>query len=178
MSQEVMITLDKVPRFVLGVRKYNALVREHGGEDAEWDKPFPVSTILDSFGLMEALLCMTALPDYKWLVVDFAIFCATRVSKDPRAVDKEKIIKSVDDFYRDKSGTLKLCQFDEIHEKAFYSGEDAFYNSEVTGNILIEVSEYRKVAREVTYRSIIDYEEEKQEVYFRALLDDGGAGVG
>ena len=48
------------------------------------------------------------------------------------------------------------------------------YNAEVNGNILIDVSKYRKVAREVTYRAIMNYEEEKQEVYFRALLNDGG----
>ena len=171
MSEQVMITLDKIPKCILGMRRYNKLIREHGGKDAEWDKPFPVSTILDSYGLMEALSCMIVLPQHKDLVVDFALFCANRVSKDPRTVNKEKIIKSVDDFYRDKVSTITLCQLDKINEKAFYSGEDAFYNSEIRGNILVSASTYRKVAREVTINTIINYEEEKQEEYFRILLN-------
>ena len=171
MSEQIMITLDKIPKSILGMRKFNKLVKEHGGKDAEWDKPFPLSTILDSYGLREALLCMIALPQHKGLVVDFALFCAARVAKDPKSVNKEKIVKSVNDFYRDKSGTLELCQFHEINEKAFYSGEDALYNSEITGNIFVSDSTYRKVAREVTINTIINYEEEKQEVYFRILLN-------
>ena len=171
MSEQVMITLDKIPMCILGMCRYNKIVKEHGGKDAEWDKPFPLSTILDTHGLLEALSCMIVLPQHKDLVVDFALFCANRVSKDPRTVNKEKIIKSVDDFYRDKTGVLTLCQFDELNKKAFYSGEDAFYNSEIRGNILVSSSTYRQIAREVTINTIINYEEEKQKDYFRILLN-------
>ena len=177
MSEQVMITLNKIPKCILGMRKFNKLVKEHGGKDAEWDKPFPLSTILDSYGLMEALLCMTALPEYKSLVVDFVFFCAGRVAKDPRTVKKQKIIKNVNGFYKDKCGALELCQFDYINEKAFYSGEDALYNVKISGNILVSSSTYRQIAREVTINTIINYEEEKQKDYFRILLN-GVTGVG
>jgi len=45
-----------------------------------FDKPFPLSTILDSNGLNDTLWCFASLPECINIAIDFALFCTKEAS--------------------------------------------------------------------------------------------------
>lgn len=75
MASQVTITLNQ-----LGVNNpwqggWDKILEAQGGENANYDKPFPLSTVLDSNNLDDTLGCLKRLPEQKGLLAEFTLFC-------------------------------------------------------------------------------------------------------
>jgi hypothetical protein len=99
----VMITLNKV----YSVLKPKSCVKVHKAhEHLGLDRPFPLSSILDSNGLDDAILCFAALPVYIEIPKRFALWCAREVQ---HLMTDERSVNALDvaERYLDGNATLK-----------------------------------------------------------------------
>lgn len=69
---------------------WKKVLKANGGTKADFDKPFPLSSILESNDLDDTLWALLCLPEYHWLWRKFAVWCARQVQhlmKDQRSID-------------------------------------------------------------------------------------------
>ena len=86
---EVMITLNQIKAHDLCCDGWAKVLKANGGTKADMDKPFPVSSILESNDLDDTLWVLRCLPDLDGLWRKFAAWSASEVAhlmKDERSV--------------------------------------------------------------------------------------------
>lgn len=92
MGKPITITLNTIKRYGLDADGWEEVLKANGGINADFDKPFTVSSILYSNSLGDTLLILRYLPDHNLLWRQFAAWCALR------HVDKIKLYYSKDDY--------------------------------------------------------------------------------
>ena len=76
MTKQVLVTLNQVKSTEPSEELWKKLLKIKGGADADYDKPFPLSTVLDTGSLNEVIMCFRCLPEHREVFVKFALFCA------------------------------------------------------------------------------------------------------
>lgn len=69
---------------------WQKVLKANGGSKADFSKPFPLSSILESNDLDDTLWTLQCLPEYHWLWRKFAVWCARQVQHlmtDQRSID-------------------------------------------------------------------------------------------
>ena len=79
MKNQITITLAQIKEYSPSASVWSRVLKANGGEDADLNKPFPVSSILDSNGLDDTLEVLRCLPEYNVLWRKFAWWCAVQV---------------------------------------------------------------------------------------------------
>ncbi len=72
----ITITLNQIKQHDPCADGWSKVLKANGGIKADFDKPFPVSSILDSNDLADALWALRGLPEYDALWRKFASWCA------------------------------------------------------------------------------------------------------
>ena len=79
MKNQITITLAQIKKYSPCAPGWSKVLKANGGDDADLNKPFPVSSILDSNGLDDTLWVLGCLPKYNVLWRKFAWWCAVQV---------------------------------------------------------------------------------------------------
>ena len=80
MKNQITITLAQIKKHSSPcVPGWSKVFKANGGDDADLNKRFPVSSILDSNGLDDTLWVLSCLPEYNVLWSKFAWWCAVQV---------------------------------------------------------------------------------------------------
>ena len=83
MKNQITITLAQIKEYSPSASVWSKVFKANktffGGDDADLNKPFPVSSILDSNGLEDTLWALRCLPEYNVLWRKFAWWCAVQV---------------------------------------------------------------------------------------------------
>ncbi|QZI93141.1 hypothetical protein SIPHO049v1_p0016 [Vibrio phage PS14A.1] len=72
----ITITLNQIKSENHLIEGWKKVLKANGGASADIDKPFPMSSILDSNGLDDTIWCMRCLPEHAELWIEFACWCA------------------------------------------------------------------------------------------------------
>jgi len=86
----IKITLNQIRAHDPCADGWAKVLKAQGGTSADFDKPFPVSSILDSNGLDDTLWVLRCLPAHNSLWRLFAVWCARQVQHlmtDPRSTE-------------------------------------------------------------------------------------------
>jgi hypothetical protein len=86
----IKITLNQIRARDLCADGWAKVLKAQGGTSADFDKPFPVSSILDSNGLDDTLWVLRCPPEHDNLWRLFAMWCARQVQHlmaDPRSTE-------------------------------------------------------------------------------------------
>lgn len=93
----ITITLNQIKADEPCHSGWKKVLKANGGTKADMDKPFPMSSILDSNDLDDTVWCIFCLPEHEKVWTDFAFFCVLQVVEimkpKCRDVDYETIIK-------------------------------------------------------------------------------------
>ena len=76
----LQITLAQIKKHSPCADGWRKVLNANGGTNADLNKPFPLSSILDSNGLDDALWALRCLPEYEMLWRKFAWWAATQVA--------------------------------------------------------------------------------------------------
>ena len=76
MSKQVTITLNQIKNNDVSKELLNKILEIHCPTDLDYDKPFPLSKVLDIGSLNEVIMCFRVLPEHRRVFVKFALFCA------------------------------------------------------------------------------------------------------
>ena len=76
MTKQVMITLRQIRDNYPPTKLWEKLLKVKGSTEVDFDKPFPLSEILDVGGLEDTIGCFYSLPEHKDVFVKFALFSA------------------------------------------------------------------------------------------------------
>ena len=76
MSKQITITLNQIRKYSPCISGWSKVLKANGGSNADFNKPFPVSSILDSNDLDDTLWTLQCLPRFEHLWRDFAKWCA------------------------------------------------------------------------------------------------------
>ena len=79
MKNQITITLAQIKKYSPCAPGWSKVLKANGGYNADLNKPFPVSSILDSNGLDDTLWVLGCLPKYNVLWRKFAWWCAVQV---------------------------------------------------------------------------------------------------
>jgi hypothetical protein len=116
----VMITLNKIRAVSLDNGAWKKVYESHKHLGADTD--FPLSSVLDSNGLYDTLLCFSVLPRYIKIPKHFAIWCAWDVQHlmmDNRSID------ALDVAERYLGGDATREELEEAIEDAFEAASNA-----------------------------------------------------
>ena len=109
MKTQIMINLNQIKKVKPSNVMWEKLLEANGGASADFDKPFPLSTVLSSNDLTDTIWCFEGVPKHKEVFAKFALFCAKEASmrtKDKRVHD----CISTTEKYLEGNATLKeLC---------------------------------------------------------------------
>lgn len=92
MDKPITITLNTIKQHEPSYDWWMKVLKANGGINADFDKPFPVSSILYSNDLDDTLWMLRCLPDHDLLWRQFVAWCALRHA------DKIKPYCSKDDY--------------------------------------------------------------------------------
>ena len=84
MKNQITITLAQIKKHSPLDWVWSRVLKANGGYNADLNKPFPVSSILDSNGLDDTLWVLGCLPKYNVLWRKFAWWCAAQVKDNAR----------------------------------------------------------------------------------------------
>ena len=84
MKNQITVTLAQIKEYSPCAPGWSRVLKANGGYNADLNKPFPVSSILDSNGLDDTLWVLGCLPEYKVLWRKFAWWCAAQVKDNAR----------------------------------------------------------------------------------------------
>jgi len=129
MSDKIMITLDQIESYNPYGSFWRELLEINGGRNADFNKPFPLSMLLDinnanNIDNIDGVVwCFRCLPyEYKAILVKFALFCAKRAANH---LD-DKLIKScIDVIVGYLDGETGLNQLQETIAVANMIADDA-----------------------------------------------------
>ena len=96
MTTQIMITLNQIRKHDPCADGWSKVLKANGGTKADFDKEFPVSSILDSNDLDDTLWVIRCLPEYESLWRKFAWWSATQVvdnAKDERVNKCLEVVK-------------------------------------------------------------------------------------
>jgi hypothetical protein len=77
---QIRITLNQIKGNDPCTSGWKKVLKSNGGLKADYDKPFPLSTALDSNDLDDTLWCLDLLPEHNKLWRKYAWWCASQVS--------------------------------------------------------------------------------------------------
>ena len=80
---------------------WEKVLKANGGSKADFSKPFPLSSILESNGLDDTLWTLQCLQEYHWLWRKFAVWCARRVQ---HLMTDQRSINALDVVWRHSDG--------------------------------------------------------------------------
>ena len=86
----ITITLNQVKHKKSAMEGWDKVIDMNGGTKADFNAPFPLSTVLDLNGIEYAIWCFKCLPEHKSTLTKFALFCAKEVcmyADDKRVYD-------------------------------------------------------------------------------------------
>ena len=79
MKNQITITLAQIKKCSYCDSFWSKVLKANGGDDADFNKRIPVSSILDSNNLDDTLWVLSGLPEYNVLCRKFAWWCAVQV---------------------------------------------------------------------------------------------------
>ena len=84
MKNQMTVTLAQIKKYSPLASFWSKVLKANGGRNADLNKRFPVSSILDSNGLEDTLWALRCLPEYNVLWRKFAWWCAEQVKDNAR----------------------------------------------------------------------------------------------
>jgi hypothetical protein len=78
----IKITLNQIRARDPGPAGWAKVLKAQGGKNADFDKPFPLSSILDSNGLDDTLWVLRCLPEHDSLWRLYEVWCARNAAED------------------------------------------------------------------------------------------------
>ena len=87
MTNQIMITLQQIKDNDPCAGGWRKVLKANGGKSADFSKPFPVSSIIDSNALEDTFWALGCLPEHDLLWRRYALWCALQVkdnTEDPR----------------------------------------------------------------------------------------------
>ena len=79
MKNQITVTLAQIKEYSPCAPGWSRVLKANGRDNADLNKRFPVSSILDSNGLNDTLWVLSRLPEYNVLCRKFAWWCAEQV---------------------------------------------------------------------------------------------------
>jgi hypothetical protein len=119
----ITITLQKIRDKDPCTSGWEKLLKSKGGTTADYSAEFPLSDVLDSNGLDDALWCLRCLPEHDNLWRLYAVWCARQVQhlmKDQRSID------AIDVAERYARGMATDAELAAAWAAARDAGEDAW----------------------------------------------------
>ena len=98
MKNQITITLAQIKKHSPLDWVWSRVLKANGGEGADLNKRFPVSSIFDSNGLDDTLEVLRCLPEYNVLWRKFAWWCAEQVkdyANDDRVSRCLEVVKTL-----------------------------------------------------------------------------------
>ena len=164
-----MITLNKLEKCYPRVKGWYNLVEVNGGIYADFNKEFPLSSVLDFSGLDDTLGCFRVLPEHKGILEKFSLFCAKEAGTYTSDDRVHNCINGIENYLDGEISVEELSAIIDANDDstaspllpiAIYAAKTAITSA------LICAATY--TAKAVNYA--ID-EKEKEIAYFRKLLD-------
>ena len=118
MNKPILITLNQIKSRHPYSMLWSKALKANGGSDADYDKPFTVSSILESNDFSDTLWVLGCLPEHLLMCRRFAWWCATQVV-DTSKVNKATICLSVVDRFIKMEATEE--ELTEAWEEAWAS---------------------------------------------------------
>lgn len=113
MSKPMTITLSEIKKYNPSCGLWETLLADKGGDKADLNKPFPVSSILDSNSLYDAVWVLRCLPEHKNLWRKYAWWLCQHLIRGVFAKD-ERINRSLDVIWRHGEGSASDEELKEV----------------------------------------------------------------
>ena len=182
MSKQIMITLEQAEWCDPCSRDWNKLLKANGGELADFNTPFPLSTLLDINGFGDTIRLFRCLPEHKSVFEKFAISCVKKASVH---IDDERVHNCINIIEKYLKGEATLDELLAAYEGAENASHDpdaydtvAFIVARVATYVVRDAAyEYYYDAVRAAARIAVDTatdattERQNQIEYLRKLLD-------
>ena len=76
----ITITLRQIKSNCPDKEMWKKLLKLNGSIEVDFDRPLPLSSVLDAGSLVSTIGCFHCLPEHKDVLMEFALFCAKRAS--------------------------------------------------------------------------------------------------
>jgi len=98
MNNQIMITLQQIKDNDPCTDGWRKVLKANGGRSADFSKPFPVSSILDSNNLEDTFWVIRFLPEHDLLWRRYALWCALQVKDNTKDLRVHECLKTVERF--------------------------------------------------------------------------------